>query len=297
MFKQITIVGTGLIGGSFALALKKHAARPRPKIVGCDRADVLARAHAMRAIDTGTGDCGRALAGSQLIVLATPVGQVLDFLERFGPLLPPEVFVTDVGSTKEQIVARARDVFGAECGSRFLGGHPMAGKEHGGIEHADANLFRDAPWLLTPGIGQDIRAGRSGELAQLLEQIGARVLAMDAARHDQICAWISHLPQMVATALAASVADFEAQFRAGSGDDPEVLALGGRALREMTRIASSPYSMWRDIALTNTANIEDALLALEQRLAHIREGLKTRTLEEEFARARGLRPPPPGKKD
>jgi len=108
-----------------------------------------------------------------------------------------------------------------------------------------------------------------------VRRIGARLVVMDAARHDRLCAWVSHLPQMVATAMAASIED---EF----GDDAELKAIGGRALREMTRIAASPYSMWRDIAFTNTGNIEEALMRMEQRLAHMRENLRTRGLQEEF---------------
>ena len=106
-------------------------------------------------------------------------------------------------------------------------------------------------------------------------------MMMEAAAHDRVCAWISHLPQMVSTALAAALVE---EFR----DQPELLEIGGRALREMTRLGQSPYSMWRDIALTNTANIQDALLRVEQRLAHIRENLRTRELEAEFEQARKL---------
>lgn len=158
----------------------------------------------------------------------------------------------------------------------------MAGKENSGIEQAEAGLFAGAMWLFTPQPGQDIRRARLGEYVAWIERIGARTLAMDADRHDRLCAWISHLPQMAATALAATL---EEEF----GNDPQLQAIGGRALREMTRLARSPYSMWRDIALTNTANIQDALLRLEQRLAHLRENLRTRELEAEFDTARRFR--------
>jgi prephenate dehydrogenase len=153
----------------------------------------------------------------------------------------------------------------------------MAGKERSGIEQADAGLFQNTVWLVTPLPGQDVEAGLRGEFLGLVRRIGARVVTLDLARHDRFCAWISHLPQMLSTALAATVLD-------ELGDDPELLAVGGRALRETTRIAASPYSMWRDIALTNTKNIEEALTRLEQRLAHIRENLRTPELKAEFER-------------
>jgi prephenate dehydrogenase len=280
--RQITIVGTGLIGGSFALALREHGFRGR--IVGCDRAPVLDRARAKGAIDDGHTNPSDAARGSQIVVLATPVGAIIDLIERLGPVLPPRTLLTDVGSTKSLVVARAVDVFGANAGRRFLAGHPMAGKEHAGVEFADPDLFRGAAWFFTPTPGQNIYGGLSGDFLEWVEKIGARVASMDPTEHDRLCAWISHLPQMISTALAAALVE---EF----GEAAPLLEAGGRALREMTRISSSPYSMWRDIALTNKENIQDALLKLEQRLAQIRENLDTRELAMEFERAHELRKP------
>lgn len=274
-FKQITIIGTGLIGGSMGMALK--AAGFAGSIVGCDRQGVLDRARAMRAIDLGTEDPVEAIQGSDLIVLATPVGAIIDLIERIGPLASPNALITDAGSTKREIVERARSVFGENAASRFIGGHPMAGKEHSGLENAESRLFTNAVWLLTPYGGQEIDKGKIKEYRDLLEGIGARIIRMEPDRHDRLCAWISHLPQMISTAVAGALVE---EF----GANPDVHAIGGRALREMTRIASSPYSMWRDIAYTNAANIEHAMHQLEQRLAHIRENLKSPLLREEFDR-------------
>ncbi len=277
--QQITIIGTGLIGGSLGLALKKRGFGGR--IVGCDREAVLAQARERGAIDTGVLSPEDSVHGSEVVVLATPVGAIIDLIEKIGPLAGAGALITDVGSTKAEIVARARDVFGNDVVRRFLPGHPMAGKEHGGVEHADADLFAGAAWLITPLPEQDFRSGLAGEYLQWIEKIGARVLPIDVADHDRVCAWVSHLPQMIATAFAATLAD-------ELGADSDASAIGGRALREMTRIASSPYSMWRDIALTNSTNLEQALMKLEQRLAHIRENLRSRELEAEFERARAF---------
>lgn len=274
-FKQITILGTGLIGGSLGMALRASGFTGR--IVGCDRQAVLDRARAMRAIDLGTEDPVEAIQGSDLIVMATPVGAVIDLIERIGPLASPNALITDVGSTKKEIVDRARSVFGENAMQRFIGGHPMAGKEHSGLENAESRLFTNAVWLLTPQAGQEIDKGKIKEYRDLLEGIGARIIRMDPDRHDRLCAWISHLPQMISTALAGALVE---EF----GANQDVHAIGGRALREMTRIASSPYSMWRDIAYTNAGNIDHALHQLEQRLAHIRENLKSPMLREEFER-------------
>ncbi|HZS99275.1 MAG TPA: prephenate dehydrogenase [Terriglobales bacterium] len=277
--RQITIIGTGLIGGSLALALKKRKYAGR--IVGCDRAPVLERAQEVGAIDTGATNPADAIRGSGIVVLATPVVTIIDLIERLGPALPSKTLLTDVGSTKGEVANRAQKVFGKAVAQRFLAGHPMAGKEQSGVEFADADLFQGAAWFVAPFSGQDVYSGLSGEFLEWVEKIGARIAHLPAQEHDQLCAWISHLPQMIATALAASLVD---EF----GPAP-LLEAGGRALREMTRISSSPYSMWRDIAITNKKNIGDALHKLEQRLAHIRENLDSRELAAEFERAHQLR--------
>jgi prephenate dehydrogenase len=274
--RQITIVGTGLIGGSLGLALRK--AGFDETIVGCDKPEVIDAAIACGAIDRGATDPREAVLESDVVVLATPVGAILSLFERLAPILPPETLVTDTGSTKEQLVERARRVLGDQGAERVLPGHPMAGKEHGGIEHAHPSLFRDAVWLITPIDPEKPYTTQQQEYVDLLQTIGARVIAIEAQRHDRLCAWISHLPQMMATALASVL-------REELGDDDTVTQMGGRALREMTRIAHSPYSMWRDIALTNTQNIEEALLRFEQELAHLRENLRGPGLREMFESA------------
>lgn len=278
--RQITIIGTGLIGGSLALALKKH--RFGGRIIGCDRAPVLERARVKAAIDAGHTNPADAVRGSQIIVLATPVSGIIDLIERLGPMLPPKTLLTDVGSTKALVLEKAKIIFRRNIGTRFLAGHPMAGKEQSGVEYADPDLFQGAGWFVTPVPGQKIYDDLSGEYLEWVEKIGARIASMDADAHDQLCAWISHLPQMISTALAASLVD-------EYGADAPLLEAGGRALREMTRISGSPYSMWRDIALTNKTNIRTALLRLEQHLAHIRENLDTRELAMEFERAHQLK--------
>jgi prephenate dehydrogenase len=279
-FKQVTIIGTGLIGGSLGLALKKR--RLARRIVGSDRAPVLERAHDCGAIDAGIVNPADAVRGSDLIVLATPVIAILDLMDRLGPSMPPRTLVTDVGSTKAEIARRAVKSFGRNAGQRFLAGHPMAGKEQAGVEHADADLFEDAAWLFTPLPRQRVHSGLCGDFLDCVEKLGAKIATLDPSDHDRFCAWVSHLPQMISTALAASLVD---EF----GEDAPLLDIGGRALRELTRISGSPYSMWRDIAITNRKNLAEAMQKLEQRLAHIRENLDTKQLADEFERAHRLR--------
>jgi prephenate dehydrogenase len=279
-FKQATIIGTGLIGGSLGLALKKRNLARR--IIGCDHAAVLERAQDCGAIEAGITNPADAINGSDLVVLATPVIPILDLIDRLGPSLTAKTLVTDVGSTKVEIVRHATKSFGKNSSQRFLAGHPMAGKEQAGVEFADADLFEGATWLLTPLPRQNVHAGLCGEFVHCVEQMGAKIAVVDAKDHDRFCAWISHLPQMISTALAAALVD---EF----GSDAPVLDIGGRALREITRISGSPYSMWRDIAITNRENLSGVLQKMEQRLAHIRENLDSRELAAEFDRAHQLR--------
>ena len=281
--RQITIIGTGLIGGSFALALRKRQFAGR--IMGCDRESALKKAKMRGVIDSGFVEPADSVRGSQLVVLATPVLAIVDLIGRLGPGLPAGTLLTDVGSTKAVVAHQALNVFGKSAGRRFLAGHPMAGKEHSGVDYADADLFQNAVWFLTPLPGQNLHQGMFAEFAGWIAQIGARISILPPEDHDRLCAWISHLPQMISTALAAALVE---EF----GEDAPLLPAGGRALREMTRIAASPYSMWRDIAISNKKNLEDALFMVEQRLAHIRENLSTRALAEEFEQAHGLKKNP-----
>ena len=186
---------------------------------------------------------------------------------------------TAVGSTKAAIARSAAALFNQPGRAHFLPGHPMAGKELGGAALADAELFQNATWLFTPITPATERAA---EWRGWVERIGARVRDLDPVRHDELCAWVSHLPQMLSTALASVL---EEQF----ADDAEIAGIGGRALRETTRLGASPYSMWRDVAMTNEQPIAATLQALEQRLAHLRENLRTPELREEFLAANRFR--------
>ena len=220
-----------------------------------------------------------------MVLLAVPIYATLDWMEQLSPVLGSEHLVTDVGSTKAQITAAAGRLFNTPERAAFLPGHPMAGKERGGATLGDANLFRGAVWLFT----DDPTWRRSPQSLELIKgwrewvaAMGSKILDLDPARHDELVAWVSHLPQFVATALSALLEE-------KVGDAPELKDVGGRALSEMTRLGASPYSMWRDIALTNTEAIQAVLLALEQRLAHLRENLRAPELRNEFEQANKFR--------
>jgi prephenate dehydrogenase len=277
--RRVLVVGTGLIGASVGLALKANGFEG--KVLGWDASAVeLADALAMGAIDEALASREDVLASeADVLVLATPVMAILDWMQRLAPVLGEGVLVTDVGSTKREITALAGELYNKTGSARFLPGHPMAGKEAGGAKLAEANLFRGATWLFTPvAEASPIEA----EWRALVAGFGAVVREMEPERHDAVCAWVSHLPQMVSTAMSAMLVD---EFAGDPEGMAAVQAIGGRALREMTRLGSSPYSMWRDVAMTNTENVAATLWALEQRLAYVRENLRTPELRAEFLKA------------
>jgi prephenate dehydrogenase len=279
--KRITILGTGLIGASIGLALRAH--HFDGTLFGWDKdPSELGIALSRGAIDEAVEDPVTAAVASDVILLAGPVFSILDWTGQLAPLLGPHQLVTDVGSVKGAVCERAAGLFGGPGQAEFLPGHPMAGKEVHGAEHADANLFQAAVWLFTPLANAAPTSELQAEWRQWVANFGCHTLDLDPKRHDELCAWVSHLPQFVSTAMSALLED---KF---SGDE-ELRAIGGRALREMTRLGASPYSMWRDVAHPNTAAIAETLLALEQRLTHLRENLKTPELREEFDLANRFR--------
>jgi len=284
MMERIAILGTGLLGTSVGLALR--AAGYTGSLAGWNRSAEGGReALAMGAVDAMGSDPIELARQSEVVILCVPIYSTLDYMEQLSGVLSPEHLITDVGSTKGQITDAADRLFNTPERAAFLPGHPMAGKERGGASLADANLFRGAVWLFTDDPAWQ-RSTRGAELARdwraWVAAMGSKTIDLDADRHDELVAWVSHLPQFTATALSALL---EEQV----GNAPELKHVGGRALREMTRLGASPFSMWRDIAHTNTEAIEAALQALERRLAYIRENLRTPELREEFERANAFR--------
>jgi prephenate dehydrogenase len=284
MIERIAILGTGLLGASAGLALRK--AGFKGSIAGWNRgAEGAQIALQSGAIDCLASDPISAAREADVTLLSVPIYATLDLMEQFAAHLGPDQLVTDVGSTKLHITKAGTAHYNQASRAAFLPGHPMAGKERGGAELADADLFRGAVWLFTDAPNA-VRSSRSQELVECwrswIGAIGSRIIDLDAGRHDELVAWVSHLPQFVATGLSALLED-------RVGDAPELKEVGGRGLREMTRLGASPYSMWRDIALTNSEAIQTALLELEQRLAHLRENLRTAELREEFERANRFR--------
>jgi prephenate dehydrogenase len=290
VIERVAIVGTGLIGASVGLALKANGFAGT--VVGWDASAVgLETALQREAIDV-------ALAKNDVFdpdvadvfLLATPVLPILDWMQPLAAGLHESQFMTDVGSTKRDIATMASKLFNQPGRARFLPGHPMAGKEVGGAAMADAALFQGATWLFTPCpelFPAHLKAMElEREWREWVRKFGAVSREMEPERHDEVCAWVSHLPQYLSTALAALLED---TFAGDAQGMAAVQAIGGRALRETTRLGSSPYSMWRDVAMTNTEPVARTLHALEQRLAHLRENLRTPELREEFATANRFR--------
>jgi len=279
MFRQVAIVGLGLLGGSWGLALKKAGFAGR--IVGfARRAETRELALSDGAIDQGFGDLVEAVRGADLVILATPVAVILDQLARLHPHLSAHALITDLGSTKRRICERAAEVY--VTGPLFLGGHPMAGKERSGLENADAQLFQDARYVLTPIKPADLEDSRVQAFRALVKLIGARPIDCDPVTHDLSVAYLSHLPQLLSSGLASLV---EEKY----GPEELALQLAASGFRSVTRLADSPYSVWRDICLTNTENIQMALDALIQKLEFLKDHLRDRELEREFLAAHRLR--------
>jgi len=274
-FSRVAILGTGLIGGSFALALRKHF--PDISIVGFDRAEILQEALARGAVRETARDLAAAVRGADLVYVALPIGATIEALPAIAAAAKDGALVTDTGSTKAMICRAAKTAFAG--GARFLGGHPMAGKETSGIARADAELFSGARYALM-GLENDPDPRMDG-FAALVRELGAEPVWTDAETHDWAVGIVSHLPQFLAVALARIVQD-------ETDETGLPLSLSGPGLQDMLRLAGSPYSVWRDVAHTNTENIARALDRLEQAVEYLRTRLTSKELEQEFLVANEL---------
>ena len=279
LISRVTILGTGLIGGSFALALRKHATDMH--ITGWDRADVVREAHTRGALDEAlSAELAPALQNTDLIYVALPIAATLDLLPEIVRHAPAHALVTDACSTKVRIVESAAKLYAAANGPLFLGGHPMAGRELSGIAHADADLFRANTYALI-GASADQNDPRVSAFVKILEKIGARPLWLGAQQHDYAVGLASHLPQLAAVALAGFLYDH-------LDENGLPITLAGPGLRDSLRLAGSPYSTWRDIVLTNQEVLSAALDLFARRLDDLREKLASRELEADFDAANEL---------
>jgi prephenate dehydrogenase len=282
LINRVAVLGTGLIGGSFALALRKYATDLH--ISGWDRHDVARAAQASGGFnEVFSGDLAPAIRAADLIFLALPIGVTLDLLPDLARSASRHTLITDACSTKLRITQAAEELFADPATPLFLPGHPMAGRELAGFAHADADLFRAAPYALIANpipAGADVappaeRDPRISAFLKLLEKIGARPLWLGAQQHDYAVGLASHLPQLVAVALASFLYD-----RLDENGLP--ITVAGPGLRDTLRLAGSPYSTWRDIVLTNREVLSASLDLLARRLDDIRERLNSRELEADF---------------
>jgi prephenate dehydrogenase len=267
-FRTIAIVGVGLIGGSVGLAAR--ATWPGIRVIGIDARDVLVSAVALGAVTDTAGDVSAALA-ADLIVLCAPVAVNAATLAALAPRLAPDAVVTDVGSTKRDIVAAAE----AHGVKGFVGGHPLAGAATSGTASARDHLFRGRPWILTPSACSAPAAVE--RLRGFAAALGAMPTVLDAVAHDRLMAYVSHLPQVVASALLETV---------GASVGESGLALSGPGLADTTRLAASPGGLWAGILAANADHVGEALAALESALARLRAGLAdAASVETTFASA------------
>jgi prephenate dehydrogenase len=257
VFQKIGIVGLGLIGGSIALAAREIW--PTSLVIGVDNKDVLETAMRLHAIDVAADD-PVVLAEADLVILAAPVRQNIELLGLLDENVRQAALITDVGSTKRAVVDAAR---GLPARFRFIGGHPLGGAAKGGLEHARSDLFAGRPWLLTPTSEGD-PGDALEKLSSFIRALGAEPRLMDVATHDRLLAFLSHLPQLTASALMGVV---------GEAVGLDGLALSGKGLADTTRLASSPADIWRDIAATNADQIGPALDALIAVLQDLRRDL------------------------
>jgi len=255
--RHVAVVGTGLIGGSIALGLRRS--RPSTPVVGYDT-DPASMEAALRsgALTAGAASAEAAVSGAELVVLAMPVDQIPAACEVLADAVARDAIVTDVGSAKVDVVAHGEAAFG----ERFAGGHPMAGSERHGIGAAEAELFDSAWWILTPTQRTSHTAYQG--VARLATRLGAKPVAVDPSVHDTLVARLSHLPQLTASALVDTAAT--------AGDRDALLGLAAGGFRDVTRIAASNPDLWVAILRSNRTAVLEALGALRGRLARL-EGM------------------------
>ena len=273
---KLALIGVGLIGGSFARALR--AAGKVDVIVGFDsQPEAMRRAIDLGVIDQSAESEARAVEKADLVMIATPVGSVQAVLQRIAPHLGPVAIVTDVGSTKANVIQAALSELGSAF-ERFVPGHPIAGGEQSGVEHSDAALFQDKVFVATPVARTE--PGAVSCVETLWRDVGCHVQHMTAAEHDSVFAAVSHLPHLLAFALVAHVSS--------QPDADRKFALAGAGFRDFTRIAASNPAMWRDICIANAEAISGELESYRNVLTQLQAAVDLRdaaALERAFTRS------------
>ncbi len=276
LFPHITIIGTGLIGGSFALAARRALLCER--ITAWNGGHSLDEALSRGIIDEAEESFERGeMCAADLIYLAAPVGGIIDFLTSHGRRIKLGAIITDAGSSKREIIKTAHEHLSSE--TVFIGGHPMAGSHNAGVEFADADLFANAPYAIVIDQEKAPHAEAIDKVVQMARAIGANPVFLTATDHDRIVARVSHAPQLVSTALASALSKV-------AGED--ATRFSGRGLSSMTRLAASQWSVWEDILLSNADEISHALGEVISEIESLREAVASGDMEkarEAFERA------------
>jgi prephenate dehydrogenase len=279
-FNKVTVIGVGLIGGSLAIKLKEK--KLAHTIVGVGRGIAnLEAAKRLGVVDSFTRDVTEGVKGSDLVVVAVPVQSILPVIKAAAPYIEKGSIVTDVGSVKKDVVKNAESLMPE--GVSFVGAHPVAGTENSGVEAASSGLFEGRKCIITPTANTDKEVLEV--VKRIWEEAGARVICMDAERHDIVLAAISHLPHMIAYSLVNTVSDIESH-------NEEILSYSAGGFMDFTRIASSSPEMWRDICTMNSDAIVEMIELFEKRLKALRRLIEegdSEGLKGEFERAKNLR--------
>lgn len=277
LFNRVTILGVGLIGASFALALKKYGLCN--EVIGYGRKEEnLMKAKDLAIIDAFERDPARACSGSDLVLFATPVGKFIDIATQIRSSLHRSAIVTDVGSVKGNLVHTMEELMPE--GVFFVGGHPIAGSDRSGIDTAEAEIFKGAKCIITPTGHTDKHALEI--VTAVWENIGSRIILISPNEHDKIYASVSHLPHLIAYEIVNTVADIDSSF----------LRFSGQGFMDTTRIASSSPELWRDICLLNKDNLLESLEIFKKNLERVSQYLRaydSKSLEKDFEKARALR--------
>ncbi|GAB4111993.1 MAG: hypothetical protein Kow00103_00140 [Candidatus Caldatribacteriota bacterium] len=275
---RITIIGLGLIGGSLGLSLKER--NPIFKITGIDKQEIINKAIKRGAVDEGTTNIEKGVKEADILIIATPVKVIMSLFSQIKPFLKDGVLITDTGSTKKEILLEAERVFSDQFD--FIGGHPLAGLEKGGIENACPGLFKEKPYLIVSKKENSFLAEQ--KISFLIKCISAREIKIDdALEHDQMVALISHLPQLIAVVLTNMYGLWVKE-----KNKEGFFKITGKVFQEMTRVAASPFDIWKDIYQTNTEYTIDFIEKLIECLEITREKIARNPIElqEDFEKAK-----------
>lgn len=272
---KITIIGVGLIGGSIGLSVRRK--KLCSHICGVDEFSVIHKALEQGIITEGFRplDLTRAVNRADLIFICTPIEQIIEIIPKISNVVSKQTLICDVGSTKTKIIQQAAKFF-TDANVYFLGSHPMAGSESKGVNAADPYLFENVVWVLTPY--QKMPDTYIRKIGTLLEELGAKVLLLSPELHDKIAAAVSHLPQMIAIALTNLISKFQQE-------NSNYIRLAAGGFRDMTRVASSPYSIWKDICQTNTNQIVYFIDKFIAELTQLKQNLLNNQIEADFEKA------------